>query len=426
MNEGILLRYNEVALKGANRSWFERHLAQNAREMAERAWQTNSSTQSAPKIATEQPRGRIILKTPFTSGISEQLKRTFGLSSFSPIHFVPTDLEAIVDASIQEVERALLHRGINPHRTNAPISFRVTTRRSDKALPQTSPEIDAVIGSAVLDRFGSTLQVRLARPELELGVEVRRHQSFVWTEKFSGPGGLPVGTNAHLLTLLSGGIDSPVAAIHALKRGSRVSLLHFDGTPFVGPEALEKVESLADIIRKFSPIPIRLYSVPFGKIQENIALMCPPKLRTILYRRLMLRIANRLARIMGAHALVTGESVGQVASQTVENLATIDQASEMAIIRPLVSLDKEEIIAQAQHWGTYETSILPAADCCTLFADRNPAIRSNVAQISKIESLLPIETLTERACNEVREISRAGASKPDFPNFAGRSTSSGS
>ncbi len=216
-------------------------------------------------------------------------------------------------------------------------------------------------------------------------------------EKIRGEGGLPVGTNGRVLSLLSGGLDSPVAAIQILRRGSPCSFIHFYGTPFVGEEVLEKIEDLVRIVNRYQPDPQPLHIVPFGKIQEKIALATNPKMRTVLYRRMMVRISCALARRLKAQALVTGESLGQVASQTLENMSTINAVANLPILRPLIGYDKDQIIEEAQKRGTYETSIRPAVDCCTLFADRHPSIRTTLPLIEEQEAKFPVQEFVEEA-----------------------------
>lgn len=286
---------------------------------------------------------------------------------------VPTRYDALISASLEEVQNWIRKNG-------KPYSFRVRTRRSDKALPEKSTDIDRIIGSAIHDAHPE-INVELESPQLTLGVEIRFDQSYLWIEKVRGEGGLPVGTNGRVLALMSGGLDSPVAAIQILRRGSPCSFVHFFGTPFVGDEVLEKIEDLTRIVNQFQPDPHPLHIIPFGKIQEKIALVTNPKMRTVLYRRMMIRISCALARQIKAQALVTGESLGQVASQTIENLSTINAVAEIPILRPLITYDKDQIIEEAQKRGTYETSIRPAVDCCTLFADRHPSIRTTLTLI---------------------------------------------
>ncbi len=391
-DHAVLIRYHEIALKKGNRSWFEERLVNNLRKLIQRAVGKDEP------LDIQRVQGRIIVTCEWSPKIQEALSRAFGIISYSPARLVETRLDLISGQAIEEV-RAYLQK--HPETR----TFRVFTRRTEKALPQTSMEIDREVGGAVLSSFPQ-LKVDLGAPQLTLGVELRHGRSYLWTEKLPGPKGLPVGSNGHLLSLLSGGIDSPVAAVQVLKRGATTSFVHFYGTPFVGEEVLAKVEDLARLVNRFQPSPHPLHVVPFGKIQEKIALVTNPKMRTLLYRRMMVRIAGELSRKLGAQGLVTGESIGQVSSQTIENIAIIDQSAELPILRPLVTWDKDEIIDFAQKIGTYETSIRPGVDCCTLFADRHPSLRANPALIAEQESRYSIPDLIQEAIGsiEIRRI----------------------
>ncbi|MEK6578514.1 MAG: tRNA uracil 4-sulfurtransferase ThiI [Bdellovibrionota bacterium] len=385
----ILLRYNEIALKGDNRGWFEEKLALNARKMLKRHLGNESL------LSVSRKYGRVIINTDWNLDTQAALSHLFGVSSFSPMRAVPTNHESLKQGVVEEVERYIKTWG-------SPASFRVMTRRTEKALPETSMQIDSAIGGAIQKAFPS-LKVNLNSPAWTVGIEVRNEKSYIWTEKVEGAAGLPVGTNGSVLALMSGGLDSPVAAIKALKRGSPVSFIHFYGAPFVGPEVLEKVNELTRLVNRYQPDPKPLWVVPFGKIQESIALKTNPKMRTILYRRLMMRIATEVAKNLDCQALITGESLGQVASQTLENMSVINEAAGLPVLRPLITYDKVEIVNEAKKWGTYETSIRHGVDCCTLFADRHPTIRAQKSAIDAQEKLLPLEEYVRTA---VRSASR--------------------
>lgn len=391
----IVLRYHEVALKGGNRGWFEERLAINTRKLIQRALGPDSP------VHVQRLHGRIVVNAEWNEKTQEALKRVFGLSNFSPMKKVKTDKESILACALEEVGDYISRRGI-------PRGFRVETRRTEKALPETSMELNRYFGTEIQNRYPE-LKVDLDNPEFTLGLEVRNQQSFLWTEKMPAASGLPVGTNAPVLCLISGGLDSPVAAIQVLRRGSATSFLHFYGTPFVGEDSLQKVEDLVKIVNRYQPDPLPLYVIPFGKIQEKIALATPPKMRTLLYRRMMIRIANEVAMNVGAKALITGESLGQVASQTVENLSTIDAVSSLPILRPLITDNKEDIIEKAKHWGTFETSVRPALDCCTLFADRHPILRSTSALAEEQELKFSVAELITEALSGLQRPSGSGS-----------------
>ncbi len=371
----ILLRYHEVALKKGNRAWFEKILARNAQHLLKRKLGPDAG------VLVKKQWGRILVHLDDASAGFDSLKNLFGISSFSPIWTVQTDKNKIISAIFEILNNYFIDN-------LKPKTFRVLVRRSDKVLPENSMELNRQIGGLIKEKYPE-IEVNLKFPEMTIGVEIRKGESYIWFEKIEGPGGLPVGSNAKVLALISGGIDSPVAAIRVLKRGSSVSFIHFHGTPFVGEEVLEKVKDLVQAVNKYQPDPKNLYVVPFGKIQEQIALNSDPKIRTLLYRRMMIRIACSLASKIKAKAIVTGESLGQVASQTVENIAAVEACSTLPVLRPLLTYDKDEIIQVARKLGTLDISNRRGVDCCTLFADRHPVIRATKYMMEKAESELP-------------------------------------
>ncbi len=389
MNPQILLvRYHEIALKGGNRSWFENHLIQNIKKSAKRICDT--------PLVVRKLRGRILLESEEDPKIEHALNTVFGISSFSPATSVRTDFEHITKKVLEEVSLSLKNT-LSPH------NFRVSTTRVDKILTSSSMEMDTLMGAEILKAFPQ-LKVKLKNPELNIGIEIRKENTFVWSQKRKGLGGVPAGTGGHLLCLLSGGLDSPVAALQMLKRGAKVSFIHFYGTPFVGPEVLEKIERLVDIVNQYQPDPMPLYVIPFGKIQEQMALHSNSKMRTLLYRRMMLRLSCEIANKIKAKALITGESLGQVASQTLDNLININQVSTLPVFRPLIGFDKDEIEHLAQKWKTYETSIQPVLDCCTLFADRHPLTHSEQENLEREESKIDVELLKNEGLAQLIKI----------------------
>jgi len=385
----ILLRYHEIALKGANRGWFENRLALNAKKLIRKAsgGPSHGNEKSGKPVNAYAWHGRVIVDTAWDDQSVTGLSRLFGLSSFSPMIPVVTELQSLRESGVEVFERAL---------KRAPLAktFRVRTRRSDKALPETSMEIDRQIGMAINAKHPD-FEVDLKDADITVGIELRYKHSYLWSEKFEGPGGLPAGTNGRVLTLISGGLDSPVAAIQALKRGTATDFIHFYGTPFVGAEVLDKIEDLVRQVNLFQPEDGRLWIVPFGKIQERIALKSPPKLRTLLYRRMMVRVASQVADRNKIKALISGESLGQVASQTLDNLNTIEAATRTPLLRPLLTYDKAEIIKAAQLFGTYDISVRPGLDCCTLFADRHPSLRADIEALEALEAAFDCAALTE-------------------------------
>jgi thiamine biosynthesis protein ThiI len=387
----ILVRYHEIALKGRNRPFFVSRLARNL----ERATGDLGPTR-ARAVA-----GRLSLSAPDEVGfaaMAERLERVFGVANFSLAHRLPRDPEALERAAIAAV------------RERAPASFRITTRRSDKDFPLNSGEIDRRVGAAVCSATGA--RVDLERPELNFHVEVLQDRIYYAFEKRPGPGGFPVGGSGRVAVLLSGGIDSPVAAWRMMKRGCRAELIHFHAFPLLDRTTIDKARELARRLARYQ-YRSRLHLVPFGSLQQTIVADAPAPLRVVLYRRFMLRIAERIAERSGARALVTGESVGQVASQTIENIAVIDAAARGPVLRPLVGMDKDEITEQARAIGTFEVSTLPDQDCCQLFVPRSPATAARLDEVERAEAGLEVEALLEQCLRETRrerfEFPRRGA-----------------
>jgi thiamine biosynthesis protein ThiI len=326
--------------------------------------------------------------------ISERISRVFGIANFSyagstPLEYgrsdVVTDLDAIARAILTDLgDRACT-------------SFRVSARRADKRFPMTSPQIEREVGGRIKEARGWT--VNLDEPDLEIHVELLTNQAFYFFGKERGPGGLPTGTAGRVVCLLSGGIDSPVAAHRMMKRGCTVTFVHFHSYPILSRASQEKARELVTLLTRWQQRS-RLYLVAFGEIQQQVVLAVPGPMRVVVYRRLMMRIAEAIARARGAQALITGEVVGQVASQTLENLAVIDSVATMPIFRPLIGMDKEEITAEAMRLGTYPISIVPDQDCCTLFTPRNPLTRARLDEIEAAEQALPIDELVARAVRE--------------------------
>jgi len=269
-------------------------------------------------------------------------------------------------------------------------SFRISARRAFKTYPMTSVELNRALGAFVLEKVAARVDLR--EPELEIHVEVMPSETFVYMDRMSGPGGLPVGASGTVAALLSGGIDSPVAAWRMMKRGCRVVFVHFHSVPYLPATSQAKARTLVERLTAWQ-YESRLLLVPFGEIQREVVLTVPPPARVIVYRRLMVRIAEALAGERSALALATGESLGQVASQTLESIARIDEAATLPILRPLIGMDKLEITAEAQRLGTFEVSIEPDADCCTLFVPAHPATRMSEAEVRAVEARLDIPRL---------------------------------
>jgi thiamine biosynthesis protein ThiI len=271
-------------------------------------------------------------------------------------------------------------------------SFRIQTKRGDKTFPLTSPEINAAVGAAVKDKAGS--RVDLDAPDLTISIEILPQAAFFGFGKIPGAGGLPVGVSGRLVCLISGGIDSPVAACRMMRRGCRLSFVHFHSSPYLDKTSQEKVKELVKLLTRYQ-FSSRLYLVPFGEIQRQIVATVARPLRVVLYRRMMIRIAEAIASQEKGKGLVTGESLGQVASQTLENLAVIENTASLPILRPLVGMDKQEIIDQARKIGTFEISTIPDQDCCQLFVPRHPATKARLSDVEQAESHLDLPVLVD-------------------------------
>lgn len=378
----VLVRYGELALKGKNRHVFERALARNVK---------HACTPIAD-VTVERRHGRMaVLPARRVEEVARRLQQVFGITSVSPATGAVATPDAILAAADQALEEALA-----PVPADARLTFRVECSRGDKSFPMTSPELNRWLAERLLPTHGDKLTVHLQDPELTLGVDVRSEGAYVFARRLQGPGGLPVGTLGRAVCLLSGGIDSPVAAWMAMKRGCSVSFVSFHSHPFIGDASKRKIERLVRSLARWQPRN-RLFVVPFTEVQTAVRDLAPEPYRTVLYRRFMQRIAARVARRDRAGALITGESLGQVASQTMENLTCIGAASELPVLRPLVGFDKQETIAVARRIGTYDLSILPEPDCCTVFMPRKPVIHGRLSECEEAESKLDVSGLVGRA-----------------------------
>jgi thiamine biosynthesis protein ThiI len=371
----IIVHYQEIALKGHNRPYFISKLVRNLRKQ--------TADLDVKDVRALMGRIEIVLGPAAEyARIRERLQRVFGIANFSKAGRAPLDLDGIAEAILADLDG------------HQPAGFRVSAKRGDKAFPMTSPEIEREIGARIVDRFG--WPVKLDHPELTVNVELLPNQAFYSFGKERGAGGMPTGVSGRVACLMSGGIDSPVAAYRLMKRGCSVVPVHFHSYPFLSRASQDKVREIAAVLTRHQ-MRTSLRLVPFGELQRQVVLTVPPPLRVVIYRRLMLRIAERIARDSRAKALVTGEAIGQVASQTLENLTVIAGATQMPILRPLVGMDKEEIVAEAIRIGTYEISIIPDQDCCQLFTPRSPETHARRWQVDEAESKLPIEDMVKAA-----------------------------
>ena len=376
--DSVIIHYQEIALKGRNRPWFIDRLVSNLRE----------ATADLDVTRVRALMGRIELTLGPSADWPElraRLGNVFGVANYARAGTSGRDVDEIAAAIVQCMEA-------DPDAAGT--TFRVRARRADKTYPLTSPEIERQVGGRIRQALG--WGVDLERPDVAIGVEVLPDCIFHTVGKEPGQGGLPTGASGAVVCLLSGGIDSPVAAHRLMKRGCRVRFVHFHAYPILSRASLDKARELVDLLTR-QQLQSRLYAVPFGEIQQQVVLTAPPPLRVILYRRLMMRIAERIAASCQAKALVTGESVGQVASQTLDNLAVINDVVTLPVLRPLVGSDKQEIVTEARRLGTYPISIIPDQDCCTLFVPRRPATRASRAEVERAEQALPIDAMVDQA-----------------------------
>ena len=379
METVLLVRYAEIHLKGLNRPYFERSLMGAI---------SRALSPMPHRVVREQ--GRIfVFDVPADAAESaaDKLSRVFGVHSISIALAVEKDFNAIAEAAA-----ALMAAAVADERAH---TFKVFARRADKRFPMRSQEICVELGGRLLDRF-QTLAVDVHSPELHVGVEVRQERAFVYVGEIMGPGGMPVGSNGKAMLLISGGIDSPVAGHMIAKRGVALDAIHFYSYPYTSERARDKVVDLARIVSRYAG-PITLYLIPFTEIQLTIYEKCPSTETTVLMRRLMMKIAERVANSCGAQALITGEAIGQVASQTIESLTVTNDAVTMPVFRPLIGFDKEEIVERAKAIGTFDTSILPYEDCCTVFVPQHPVTKPKVEKLRASEALVDFTEMIETA-----------------------------
>jgi tRNA uracil 4-sulfurtransferase len=372
----VVIHYQEIALKGKNRPWFVGRLLGHIRQ----------ATADLDVRSVRSLMGRIeVVLGPACpwDAIRERLQHVFGIANFSQARRTTADLEQLGAALLDDLAG------------QAPASFRIRARRADKRFPLSSPDIERRLGARVQQAFGWPVDLESAG--LTVHVELLAGEAFYSFGRHRGPGGLPAGVSGRVACLLSGGIDSPVAAYRMMRRGCSVQLVHFHSYPFLEATSQEKVREIAQLLARYQ-LRVRLYHVPFGELQRQVVVAAPAALRVVIYRRLMMQIAEALGRRAGARALVTGEVVGQVASQTLENIAVISSVCTMPVLRPLIGMDKEEITAEAERIGTYRISIVPDQDCCQLFSPRHPATRATADELQAAEAALPVGEMVQAAC----------------------------
>ena len=385
MKELILVKNGEIALKGLNRSHFEEILVRNIRwRLRDLGTIKVKCAQSTIYIEPEESDFY-----DFDEAI-DRLQKVFGIVMISRTLVVEKSMDAILQHVCDYCENDLMSAR----------TFRVEAKRSDKRFPLTSPQIAAEVGGKILSRF-PRLKVDLHNPDVTVMVEIRDFGAYIHGSQIHGPGGMPVSSSGKAMLLISGGIDSPVAAYMMAKRGLQLSAVHFVSPPYTSDRALEKVETLCE---KLSPYTgrIKFHCVPFTEIQEALREHCPEELFTILMRRLMMKIATRLARQDEIEALITGESLAQVASQTLPALHCTDSATDLVVLRPLIGMDKSEIIRIAREIDTFETSILPYEDCCTVFTPRHPRTKPKLSFVEQAEQRFDFGPLIEKAVAETQ------------------------
>ncbi len=389
MNDAILVRYAEIFLKGQNRGFFEKRLVDNARRAV------------APVGArVERLHGRLLVwpAPGETEKTLARLGRVFGVASLSPVRTVEKSVPAIAAAAVDEARAHVAAVGGRP-------TFKVESRRADKRFQPASPELSRQVGAAIVEALG--LPVDVHAPAFTVGVEVGFEHAYAWARTVAGPGGLPVGSSGKVDLLLSGGIDSPVAGWMAMKRGCQIAATYFHSFPYTGDKTKEKVADLARVLARWQD-GLDLRVVHFTDAQKALREAGDPRLAVVLYRRMMVRVAEALAKARGAEALVTGEALGQVASQTLPNIAAIEAAATLPILRPLIAHDKLETIAWAKRIGTYELSIAPYEDCCSLFVPEHPETKAKVADVEAAEAKVDLAALVAGCVERTETIRCAG------------------
>lgn len=386
MNEQniYIVRCGEVALKGMNKPYFEKTLVERIRK----------KLKDMDGVEVSRREGLIFIRSDKkhdAESIVKNVSRVFGVASISPAVEAESELNKIGEASVEFMKKQIEERGVK--------TFKVEAKRADKKFPVKSPEIARIIGAKILIGC-KVLKVDVHNPECRLFIDLRKDRTYIYDEKVSGFGGLPLGTNGKGMVLLSGGIDSPVAAWMMAKRGMLLEAVHFHSYPYTSPRAQQKVEELAGIVASYSG-RMRMHVINLLPIQEQIVMNCPEEETTILVRRFMMRIAEKIALKNKCMMLITGENLGQVASQTAEALVVTDACVSMPVMRPLIAMDKVDIMEKANEIGTYEKSIEPYEDCCTVFLPKHPITKPKLARIELSENRLEVNALISDAVEKV-------------------------
>lgn len=388
MENLFLIRYGEIGLKGENRSLFEDKLLSNIRKSLNKV-DNNLSVYKTP--------GRIFLKTSADKDlVKERLQKTPGLVSYSPVNKVDLDIDKIKSV-VLEIAKSNI-------KENQKITFRISARRSNKKYKYDTMDLQYDLGEYIIENISEeNIEVDLHNPDLDINVEIRKNFAYIYSEVFEGVGGLPVGTTGKVGLMLSGGIDSPVAGFMGMKRGAEIIPIYFHSFPFTSDRTKEKVIDLAKVLAKYQN-KIDLYIVNFTDILKEINDKCPDKLLTIIMRRLMLKISEMIIEKQNGKAIITGESIGQVASQTLEAIKVTNSVPNLPVLRPLIGLNKIQIINIAKEIGTYKISIRPYEDCCTVFVPDSPETRPTLKQLIEGEKMLDVDSLIKEAVNNVEII----------------------
>lgn len=396
----VVVRVDEIGLKNKNKIFFMKKLAENIRKKLNKQYSFEISNNRIYIISDSEEINKKELGN---------LIKVFGIHSYSIAEKTDLELESI-KKKVHEITK-------NALKTNNYKTFKVFVNRAYKSFPINSQELAPLLGEFILDNF-PYLKVDLKHPELKVEIDIRRDGAYIFTDRFDGPSGLPVGVSSNGTVLLSGGIDSPIASILMMRRGMVLNAVNFYSPPFTGPKSLNKILRISSIISEYSPNNFYLYIIPLTKIQFLFKDLDEKRYSVILQRRSMLRIANKISEITGTKVLVSGESLGQVASQTVENLLTISDASKKEILRPLIGFTKNETIELSKKYGLYDTSILPYEDSCSIFLPPQPATKANVNKITLIEDSTPeISKLEKEALNESKKFEINNGSIREITDF---------
>lgn len=377
----MMIRYGELSTKGKNRMRFITKLKRNIQDVL--------SIYPAVKVMADRDRAHVYLNGTDYQPVAESLQQVFGIQNFSPSYRIEKSVPALIEA-VQEIMTDIYQEGM---------TFKVSSRRSDHSFELDSRELNQTLGNAVFEVI-PTAQVKMKAPDIELRVEIRTEAAYISYETIRGAGGLPVGTSGKGMLMLSGGIDSPVAGYLALKRGVDIEAVHFASPPYTSPGALKKAQDLTRKLTKFGG-NIQFIEVPFTEIQEEIKAKAPEAYLMTLTRRFMMRITDRIREDRGGLVIINGESLGQVASQTLESMQAINAVTTTPVIRPVVTMDKLEIIEIAEKIDTFEISIQPFEDCCTIFAPDRPKTNPKIKNVEQYESRLDVEGLVERAVSGI-------------------------